>query len=131
MWLDYILIFIFLAFSAYFMSSETAITAVNKVRLKQLESEGDKRAKRLNNLLKDSTRLLSTILLGNNLAQNALTSLVTVVVITWLRSLGVIGSDLGILLSTIITTFLILIFAEVTPKSYAFQKAEDVALFTA
>ncbi|MGC8889544.1 MAG: hemolysin family protein [bacterium] len=131
LWLDYILIFIFLAFSAYFMSSETAITAVNKVRLKQLESEGDKRAKRLNNLLKDSTRLLSTILLGNNLAQNALTSLVTVVVITWLRSLGVIGSDLGILLSTIITTFLILIFAEVTPKSYAFQKAEDVALFTA
>lgn len=131
LWLEYILIFIFLAFSAYFMSSETAITAVNKLKLKQLENEGDERAKKLNNLLKDSTRLLSTILLGNNLAQNALASLVTIVVLNWLMALNIINLDWVVLLSTIITTFLILIFAEVTPKSYAFQRAEDIALFTA
>lgn len=131
LWLEYVLIFIFLAFSAYFMSSETAITAVNKFRLKYLENEGDKRAKKLNNLLKNSTKLLSTILLGNNLAQNALASLVTIVVLNWLGKIGVIDSDWAVPLSTIITTFLILIFAEVTPKSYAFQKAEEVALFTA
>ena len=131
LWLEYILIFIFLAFSAYFMSSETAITAVNKLKLKQLENEGDERAKKLNNLLKDSTRLLSTILLGNNLAQNALASLVTIVVLNWLMALNIINLDWVVLLSTIITTFLILILAEVTPKSYAFQRAEDIALFTA
>lgn len=61
-WFNYVLMFFFLFLSAYFMSSETAITAVSKVKLKQLENEGDVRAKRLNNLLEDSTRLLSTIL---------------------------------------------------------------------
>lgn len=129
-WLDYLLMFIFLLLSAYFMGSETAITAVSKIRLKQLENEGDVRAKKLNNLLKDSTRLLSTILLGNNIAQNALTALVTVVVFRWLNRLG-LSTGWAIPLATIITTFLILLFAEVTPKSYAFQRAEKFALFTA
>lgn len=87
-WLDYILMFLFLSFSAYFMSSETAITAVSKAKLRQLENEGDERAKRLNNLLKDSTRLLSTILLGNNIAQNALTALLTAVIFRWLGGLN-------------------------------------------
>ncbi|MGC8971108.1 MAG: hemolysin family protein [bacterium] len=129
-WLDYILMFLFLSLSAYFMSSETAITAVSKAKLRQLENEGDERAKRLNNLLKDSTRLLSTILLGNNIAQNALTALLTAVTFRWLGSLN-LNPGWAIPISTIISTFLILIFAEVTPKSYAFQRAEKVALFTA
>lgn len=129
-WFDYFLMAIFLLLSAYFMSSETAITAVSKVKLKQLENEGDVRAKRLNELLKNSTRLLSTILLGNNIAQNALTALVTVVLFRWMDKLG-LSSGWAIPLSTVVTTFLILVFAEVTPKSYAFQRAEKIALFTA
>jgi len=112
------------------MSSETAITAVSKVKLKQLENEGDVRAKRLNNLLEDSTRLLSTILFGNNIAQNALAALVTTVSFRWLNKVG-LSTGWAIPLSTIVTTFLILVFAEVTPKSYAFQRAEKIALFTA
>lgn len=129
-WLDYILVFLFLSLSAYFMSSETAITAVSKVKLRQLENEGDERAKKLNKLLKDSTRLLSTILLGNNIAQNALTAILTAVSFRWLSNLN-LNPGWSIPISTIISTFLILIFAEVTPKSYAFQRAEKVALFTA
>ncbi len=129
-WLDYILMFLFLSLSAYFMSSETAITAVSKVRLRQLENEGDERARKLNNLLKDSTRLLSTILFGNNIAQNALTAILTAVTLRWLSNLN-LNPGWAIPISTIISTFLILIFAEVTPKSYAFQRAEKVALFTA
>lgn len=129
-WLDYILMFLFLSLSAYFMSSETAITAVSKVRLRQLENEGDERARKLNSLLKDSTRLLSTILLGNNIAQNALTAILTAVTLRWLSNLD-LNPGWAIPISTIISTFLILIFAEVTPKSYAFQRAEKVALFTA
>lgn len=129
-WLDYILMFLFLSLSAYFMSSETAITAVSKVRLRQLENEGDERARKLNSLLKDSTRLLSTILLGNNIAQNALTAVLTAVTLRWLSNLD-LNPGWAIPISTIISTFLILIFAEVTPKSYAFQRAEKVALFTA
>jgi CBS domain containing-hemolysin-like protein len=112
------------------MSSETAITAVSKVKLKQLENEGDVRAKRLNNLLEDSTRLLSTILFGNNIAQNALAALVTTASFRWLNRAG-LSAGWAIPLSTIVTTFLILVFAEVTPKSYAFQRAEKIALFTA
>jgi CBS domain containing-hemolysin-like protein len=112
------------------MSSETAITAVSKVRLRQLENEGDERARKLNSLLKDSTRLLSTILLGNNIAQNALTAILTAVTLRWLSNLD-LNPGWAIPISTIISTFLILIFAEVTPKSYAFQRAEKVALFTA
>ncbi|HPO81931.1 MAG TPA: hemolysin family protein [bacterium] len=122
--------FFFLFLSAYFMSSETAITAVSKVKLKQLENEGDVRAKRLNNLLEDSTRLLSTILFGNNIAQNALAALVTTASFRWLNRAG-LSAGWAIPLSTIVTTFLILVFAEVTPKSYAFQRAEKIALFTA
>jgi len=122
--------FLFLSLSAYFMSSETAITAVSKVRLRQLENEGDERARKLNSLLKDSTRLLSTILLGNNIAQNALTAILTAVTLRWLSNLD-LNPGWAIPISTIISTFLILIFAEVTPKSYAFQRAEKVALFTA
>lgn len=129
-WFDYILVFLFLSLSAYFMSSETAITAVSKVKLRQLENEGDERAKKLNKLLKDSTRLLSTILLGNNIAQNALTAILTAVSFRWLSNLN-LNPGWSIPISTIISTFLILIFAEVTPKSYAFQRAEKVALFTA
>ncbi len=129
-WFDYVLMFFFLFLSAYFMSSETAITAVSKVKLKQLENDGDVRAKRLNNLLEDSTRLLSTILFGNNIAQNALAALVTTVSFRWLNKVG-LSAGWAIPLSTIVTTFLILVFAEVTPKSYAFQRAEKIALFTA
>lgn len=129
-WLDYILVFIFLFLSAYFMSSETAITAVSKVRLRQLENEGDERAKKLNKLLRDSTRLLSTILLGNNIAQNALTAILTAVSFRWLSTLN-LNPGWSIPISTVLSTFLILIFAEVTPKSYAFQRAEKIALFTA
>lgn len=129
-WFNYVLMFFFLFLSAYFMSSETAITAVSKVKLKQLENEGDVRAKRLNNLLEDSTRLLSTILFGNNIAQNALAALVTTVSFRWLNRAG-LSAGWAIPLSTIVTTFLILVFAEVTPKSYAFQRAEKIALFTA
>jgi len=129
-WFNYVLMFFFLFLSAYFMSSETAITAVSKVKLKQLENEGDVRAKRLNNLLEDSTRLLSTILFGNNIAQNALAALVTTASFRWLNRAG-LSAGWAIPLSTIVTTFLILVFAEVTPKSYAFQRAEKIALFTA
>lgn len=109
-----------LASSAFFSSSETAMMSLNRYRLKHLVDEGDKGAKRSAILLKRPDRLLGTILLGNNFVNIAATSLATIIGI---RMLG----DIGVLLSTIILTILVLIFAEVAPKTYAALHPQEIA----
>ena len=110
-----------LAFSAFFSASETAMMSLNRYKLKHQADEGNKRAKCASHLLKHTDRLIGTILLGNNFVNIAATSLGTLI---GLRLYG----DLGVLLSTIILTAVILVFSEVAPKTLAATNAQRIAL---
>jgi Mg2+/Co2+ transporter CorB len=116
------IIILLLFCSAFFSGSETALTASSRAKIHKLKSEGDKRASRVAKLLKNKDRLISTILLGNNLVNIAASALATALAIEFF-------GDEGIIYVTIILTLVVLIFAEVLPKTYAFNNAEKVALF--
>ena len=110
-----------LACSAFFSSAETALTSVNKIRLKNMARKGEERAKLCLKLLDDFDSVLSTILVGNNIVNIAAASIATVVFIQLLGSKGVT-------VSTIVTTVVILIFGEISPKSFAKEFPEKVLL---
>ena len=115
------IIFILLLISAFFSGVETAITAVSRPLMHQLEQNGDTRAKIINKLLISKERLIGSILLGNNLANIFASSLATSVLIS-------LFGEAGIFYATISMTFLILIFSEILPKSYAIHNANRIAL---
>ena len=112
------------ALSAFFSSSETAFSAVNKVRLKAMTQNGNGRAKRALDLAEDYDRLLTTILVGNNVVNIAGTSIATVLFTMWLGGLGATAS-------TVVMTVLILIFGEVSPKALAKESPETIAMAVA
>jgi len=116
----FIVLGVLILISAYFSSSETGMMALNRYRLKHLENEKHKGAKRVSKLLERPDRLIGLILIGNNLVNIAASSIATII---GLRLLG----DVGILASTIILTLVILIFAEVTPKTLAALYPEKIA----
>lgn len=111
--------------SAFFSASETAFSSVNKVKLKNMIADGNKKAARALALANDYDVVLSTILIGNNLVNIACTS-ISVLVFT-----DFFGPDLGVTLSTVVMTILILIFGEVTPKSVSKEKSESFAMAVA
>ncbi len=113
-----------LVVSAFFSGSETALTAASRPRLHHLENEGNRRARLVNRLLDHKDRLIGAILLGNNAVNIFASSLATSVMI------GLFG-EAGIAYATIGVTLLVLIFAEVLPKTYALRNAERVALAVA
>ncbi len=110
-----------LGLSAFFSSSETALTTVNKIRVKTLLEEGDKRALRLAMVLEQPSKMLSAILIGNNIVNISASSIATVVATKAFGSAGA-GIATGLL------TFLVLIFGEITPKTCATISAEKIAL---
>lgn len=118
------LLFLFLAIllmlSAFFSGSETGLMAINRYRLRHLEREGHKGAGRVNRLLKQPDRLIGLILLGNNFFNILASSLATIIAI---RLLG----EAGIALAALILTIVLLIFAEVTPKTLAALHPERIA----
>jgi Mg2+/Co2+ transporter CorB len=109
--------------SSFFSGSETALTAASKARIHNLEKNGDKRAIIVSKLLNSRERLLGGILLGNNLV-NILASVLTTAIFT--NILG--GGGFALMSATIVMTLLILIFAEVLPKSYAISQPDTLAL---
>ena len=116
-----IILLILLALSAFFSSNETALMSVNKIRLRSLADEGNKRAAMALDILETQTpKLLSAILIGNNIVNISASSLAT----TLAYSFG--GYMVSIV--TVILTVLILIFGEITPKTIATLKADDLAL---
>lgn len=117
-----ILIFILVGLSAFFSSAETAYSSLNKIRIKNLAADGNKKAKKVLELSDSYDILLSTILIGNNIVNIASTSIATLVFT------GFFGEDLGVTLSTVFMTIFVLIFGEITPKSIAKEKAEGIAL---
>ncbi len=108
-----------LVLSAFFSSAETALTTVNKVTLKTLADEGDKRAGRTLNVLEKYGKMLSAILIGNNIVNIAASSLATTFAIE-------ISVPVGI--ATGVLTVLILIFSEIVPKNISAVKSEKIAL---
>ena len=106
--------------SAFFSSSETGMMSINRYRLRHLENQKHKGARRVSRLLKRTDRLIGLILIGNNLVNIAASAIATII---GLRLLG----DVGVLAATIILTLVILIFAEVTPKTLAAMHPEKIA----
>ncbi len=120
----FILLFILLFISAFFSSSETGMLAVNRYRLRNLANNGNKGAKLVEKLLADKDSLISAILLGNNLVNIFAASIVTILAIK------LFDND-AIFLASIILTIVVLIFAETTPKNFAYRYPEEIALFSA
>ena len=112
--------------SGFFSASETAFSSLNKVKLKEMMKEGEsnKKIERALKLSEDYDVVLSTVLIGNNIVNIACTSLAT------LFFTGLLGdnSDLGATVSTVVMTIVVLIFGEVTPKTYAKEKADKVVV---
>jgi Mg2+/Co2+ transporter CorB len=104
-------LFLLLVVSAFFSGSETSMMAVNRYRLKTLSKSGHRGAQLAERLLAQTDKLLSAVLIGNNLANSAAATLVTVIVF---RLYG--ESELALTVATLLVTFLILVFSEVTPK---------------
>ena len=111
---------ILIIFSAYFSGSETGIMSLNRYRLRHLEKQNHRGAKRVSKLLARPDRLIGLILIGNNRVNIAAGAIATVIGI---RLFG----DMGILIATITLTLIILIFAEVTPKTLAALYPEKIA----
>ena len=120
-----ILIMIFLiGMSAFFSSTETAFTSFNHARIKALARGGNKRARQALDLADNYDKLLSSILIGNNIVNILASSLATVVFVAWLGGAGVS-------VSTVVMTVLVLIFGEISPKSLAKESPERFADFSA
>jgi Mg2+/Co2+ transporter CorB len=119
-----LLIVALLGASAFFSASETAITGASRPRMHALEKRGNARARVVNALRASTERMISGILFGNNLANILASSLATSILIAWF-------GNAGVAYATIVMTFLILLFGEVLPKSYALHHADRVALATA
>ncbi len=122
-----ILIIVLLSLSAYFSATETAFSTFNRIRMKGLAENGNKKAARALKLSEDYDKLLSTILVGNNIVNILLTTITTLVFAELILS----SEDLAATVSTIVTTVVVLIFGEITPKSLAKEYADGFVLTTA
>lgn len=118
-----IILLILLGLSAFFSSAETALTTVNKIRIRNLAEEGSKRAKTVLKVTDDSGKMLSAILIGNNIVNLSAASLTTTLAYSFGGSMVAIAS--GIL------TVLILLFGEITPKTMATIHSEKMSLIYA
>ncbi len=112
---------ILMLLSAFFSSAETALTTVNKVRMRTMAEDGNRRAARVVKLIEKQTRLLSAILIGNNLVNITMTAVATVFATDLLGSAGA-GVATGVL------TLLVLIFGEISPKNIAAIHSEKISL---
>ena len=112
---------ILVAFSAFFSASETAFSSLNQIRLKRRADDGDRTAARVLAMSEQYDKLLSTILIGNNIVNIAAASIGTIIFTKML------GAERGATVSTMVLTIVVLIFGEVTPKSLAKEMPETIA----
>ena len=110
-------------FSAYFSATETAFTSVNRIRLKSLASDGDKKAEKVLGLIEQYDKLLTTILVGNNVVNIGVTAIATVLFVDLYGSYGPA-------IATAVMTVIVLIFGEITPKNIAREKSEEFSKFS-
>lgn len=120
-----IIILLCIIMSGYFSATETAFSSLNRIRIKNMADKGNKRAALVLKLSGDYDRLLSTILIGNNIVNIACASLSTLLFVRLL------GEDAGASVSTAVTTVIVLVFGEVSPKSIAKESPEKFSMFSA
>lgn len=123
--LSLIIILFCIIMSAYFSATETAFSSLNRIRVKNMAEKGDRKAALVLSIADNYDSMLSTILIGNNIVNIASASLATVLFVKML------GEDAGASMSTIVTTVVVLIFGEVSPKSIAKESPEAFARFSA
>lgn len=112
---------VLVALSAFFSATETAYMSLNRVRIKNMASDGDRRARRVMKLLDSYDRLLATVLIGNNIVNISSASIATVLFVSFFKNNGAT-------VSTVVMTVVVLIFGEITPKSLAKEAADSFAL---
>lgn len=105
--------------SAFFSAAETAFSSLNRTRLKSMSMSGDKKARRALELSDNYDRLLSTVLIGNNIVNILSTSMATVLFV------ALVGGDYGVTLSTVVMTVVILIFGEISQKAWPSRTPND------
>ena len=120
-----IIILLCIIMSAYFSATETAFSSLNRIRIKNMADKGNKRAALVLKLSEDYDRVVSTILIGNNIVNIACASLSTLLFVRLL------GEDAGASVSTAVTTVIVLVFGEVSPKSIAKESPEKFSMFSA
>lgn len=119
-----LVIILFLGISALFSAAETALTALSRARLYQLVKEGNKRAQVVSRLRREKESMIGTILLGNNAVNIAASALATSLSMQLFGN----GESEALLTATLVMTVLVVVFAEILPKTYAIQNAERVSL---
>ncbi len=117
-----ITLLILVVLSAYFSATETAYTSLNRIRLKNRAENGSRRAEKTLALAEEYDKLLSTILIGNNIVNITATTISTVLCTRWFHQYGPT-------VSTVALTVIILVFGEITPKSLSKERPEDFAMF--
>ena len=117
-----LIILLLIMISAFFSSAETALTAASEARIRQLaKTKAKRQAMRVEKLRKNKEELITTILVGNNLVNILASALATSAAIS-------LTGDGGVALATLVMTVIIVLFAEVLPKSYAFNNADRFSL---
>ena len=119
-----LILIVLIYLSSYFSSAETALTAVNRLRLRSMAEDGDPRAAKVLKILEDQPRMLTAILIGNNVVNLSASALTTVMA-------SKLGGKWSIALGTGLLTLVILLFGEITPKTMATIQAEKISLRTA
>jgi putative hemolysin len=123
--------FFFLLLSGFFSSSETAFTAINRIRLKgQFEKDQPEQTETVEKLIEKPSQLITAILIGNNFCNVACSALATTIIIDVFRSLGINNQAIVVPVITIIVTILLLIFGEITPKTLALKQPERLAVIS-
>ncbi len=114
------IVLIFLVFlSGYFSSAETAFSTVNRVRMQTLEEEGNKRAARVNRILKNYSKMLSAVLIGNNIVNLSTSALTTTIALQF---------GIPVAVATGVLTIVILLYGEIIPKTWAMLSSEKLTL---
>lgn len=120
-----VVIILCIIFSSYFSATETAFSSINKIKLKNFANKGNKKANLVLKLSEKYDKLISTILIGNNIVNILASSLATIVFI------NLLGNSVGPTAATIVLTIIVLLFGEITPKTLAKQYPEKFAMFSA
>ena len=129
--LEILLLVIFVALSAFFAASETALTTIGRPRIAQLVELKKPGARTLRKLREDPAKLLSTLLIGNNVVNISASVLATTLVTAYFEKLGLAGVGAVIGVAIGVMTLFILVFGEITPKTVAIRNAEKWALWLA
>ncbi len=123
-----IILLVLLAYSAFSGSAESSFTSINKIKIRSLADDGDKKAKKANYILNNYDKALTTLLVSNNLTNIAISSVATLFALQIQEKFfAEITEESFTVISTVITTFVLVLFGEIIPKTFGKDRSIDVA----